>query len=158
MSYKCSIKGLPTAGAFSMAVPQGFSSGQQGQEYFLSEGVNGIPLLYLLPHIRNLWHPRSFEALDPFLMEIHALRFLWKSVKINPTKCGAGGHKRSTEMIGRDIGKTGERKGSSNSWCLIPVGSHLRWFLSLQGEGGWKKSNNPGNLFCASMEAAGTKF
>lgn len=121
MSYKCSIKGLPTAGAFSMAVPQGFSSGQRGQEYFPSECVNGIPLLYPLAHSWNLWHLRSFEALDLFLMEIHALCFLWKSVKINPTKCGAGGHKGSTEMIGRGVGKAGGRKGSSSSWCLIPV-------------------------------------
>lgn len=93
-----------------MAVPQGFSRGQQGREYFLSEGVNGIPLLYPLPHSRNLWHLGSFEALNPLLMEIHTLRFLWKSVKINPMKCGAGGHKGSTEMIGRGIGKAGERK------------------------------------------------
>lgn len=104
-----------------MAVPQGFSSGHQDQEYFLSEGVNGIPLLYPLPHSWNLWHLRSFEALNPFLMEIRALHFLWKSVKINPMKCGAGGHKGSAEMIKRGFGKAGERKGSSNSCCLIPV-------------------------------------
>lgn len=69
-----------------MAVPHGFSSGQQGQEYFLSEGVHGIPLLYPLPPSWNLWHLGSFEALDPVLMEIHTARFLWKLVKINPMK------------------------------------------------------------------------
>lgn len=78
-------------------------------------------LLYPLPHSWNLWHLRSFQALDPFLMEIHALCSLWKLVKISPMKCGAGGHKGSTEMIGRSIGKARERKGSFNSWCLIPV-------------------------------------
>lgn len=104
-----------------MAVPHGFSSGQQGQEYFLSEGVHGIPLLYPLPPSWNLWHLGSFEALDPVLMEIHTARFLWKLVKINPMKRGAGGHKGRTEKIRRGVGKAGERKGSSNSWCLVPV-------------------------------------
>lgn len=69
-----------------MAVPHGFSSGQQGQKYFLSEGVHGIPLLYPLPHSWNLWHLGSFQALDPFLMEIHTVCFLWKLAKINPMK------------------------------------------------------------------------
>lgn len=137
-----------------MAVPQGLSSAQQGQEYFLSKGVNGISPLPTST-LMELVASQNSETLDPFLMETHALHFLWKLVKINPMKCGAGRHKGSTEMIGSDIGKAGERKGSSNSWCLIPVADGFR---ACRDREAGKKSNNPGNLFCASMEAAVTKF
>lgn len=48
-----------------MAVPQGFSSGQQGQEYFLSKGVNGISPLPTST-LMELVASQKLSGLGPF--------------------------------------------------------------------------------------------